>query len=767
MLMEREDAPLACRAVIGRVPATAQMPLLLAIERAIVEQGPRRWQPIAADVQALGSGGGGGWLGPTVRRVLAALSRGAAAPAVPSPKPKVDELIARLDSNDPVVRSVVCGELARLRSPGRDGHLRAMRRGGVAAQRRCAMALLTGEQTAPEWLATYFARAPEAWVAARGVRDLLAHTERARSPNPQWTEVALRVGARADVLDVLDRDSILAGDVFSSAVLAGPAGVPFLREAWSRPRLRREVLNLLPRLGRHARTCLPDVLRALRTEQSGVAARSVLAMALTPNSDGFAGLRVAVEVVWREAQHHERTELLPAIAALGDRAEFARDDVASLLGRGGSLPIGSGRLGPQGQLRAWLEIALRGGRDAEQEIALLVLASGNRSGRIPPGDVERLWRQAAESDPLVAVVHDWVEEVRGDDAKARRLVEAALDSISTGRPMPAVSVVLSSCEAATRAALPGFLQSRRGDAEILRIIASSCPLVFLDVIASESARSWLRYRPLEGLPVGRLDVIRRLERGLADASPVMAKACARALVLQGEMALPVIESHLFGTSGHGDSLRRALREVGSPAGFVVECFDRLLSRELATDDQLASLASLLGVPGARWLARRVDDREALVKMLEQSVTHGDDATSAAALRLLATEDRDAAVRAAPSALARNRDEAARWAGLLLLDDPAAASDAVGIAQLFYAREPLVRRRALQMLARARAWPDDLGAAATALLQDGVVEVRIDAIAAFAARPREAARSARALREARATETDPRVAAALGRLPALR
>jgi hypothetical protein len=210
---------------------------------------------------------------------------------------------------------------------------------------------------------------------------------------------------------------------------------------------------------------------------------------------------------------------------------------------------------------------------------------------------------------------------------------------------------------------------------------------------------------------------------------------------------------------------RALCVAGSSAASAAPVLRELLERDGA-DQELLTTCSRLGTGGLNLVVLFAGETELANKLLAEAASVGDPATRTTALRLLHEQDPARALAAAKVNAAHADAWVRRWAGLVMLAEGEAV-DALPLQAVFFEDEPLIRRRALAMLSRARVWPEPLAIAATDLLADRDPAVRRAAAAAFAAHPEQAVRSRAALREARAAATDPATIADLDRALARR
>jgi len=452
------------------------------------------------------------------------------------------------------------------------------------------------------------------------------------------------------------------------------------------------------------------------------------------------------------------------VAALGAGATFARDGIQDLLrsGYAGSL-LNSPQLLqllPREPLHGWMQLALRGDDAAKQQIALLVLAG---SERFVTGSAEltTLWQRAASSHALIAAVRRWAAEARGEEAD--RMVAMVLDSLDAEKPLPAAGEILALHQQRVAALLPDHVKKRGLKPMLAVALAQSCPLVLFDLLdaAARADQVSVMLAALDGLPRGTDEVAARIDRSLLTCTPQTRQPLLRALIAQGPPALPMLRAHLAPDADLRADLLQALRTAGSQAAYMAPVLGQLLDAG-ETDPAVLACISRLGGAGLTDAVRRAGTPEQATDLLAAAATDGDPATRTVAMRLLQDRDPARAVAAARSNANHPLAEVRRWAGLILLADHGDEVDASLLQQLFFDEGALLRRRALETLARARVWPQLLGIAATDLLADRDPGVRRAAAAAFAAHPEECPPSRRALTEARAAATDPATVADLDR-----
>jgi hypothetical protein len=231
---------------------------------------------------------------------------------------------------------------------------------------------------------------------------------------------------------------------------------------------------------------------------------------------------------------------------------------------------------------------------------------------------------------------------------------------------------------------------------------------------------------------------------------------AHVLVAQGSGALARVTTELRRGGERAAAILAALGAAGADAEWAMPAVRPLLHRDASAH---LDIAMRLGSSGLASLVEVLGPDEA-VPRLSQAASIADTRTRCVAMRMLSDLDPTAAAAAARANLHSTDASVRRWASLVLLPVLGASVDVPSLLPLFEDASPLLRRRALGALAKAKKWEHELGCAATDLLADEDLGVRRAAAQAFADHPEEITTSLVALREAAAAETDPELAIVL-------
>ncbi|MFK7740630.1 MAG: hypothetical protein AB8H80_09930 [Planctomycetota bacterium] len=660
--------------------------------------------------------------------------------------------LQRLGSDTAGKRSDAFTELQRLPRELWQTMAGKLRRGGNRHQRRLLAVLEAGASRDAAWR---LLDAPEVGVATLALQRLLPRDGRVM-PAEEAARCAQQLvanpGAWCNLLATPRSGGALA------LTAAGAPAVELVGIALGDARCHRWAIQAAGLLGEPGRAFLPELVAALRTRHAASAAGSIFALGIDPSHPEFAAMRDAIEAEW--AIKARRTELVPAVAALGDEHDdFAEEDCIEVM-RMFRSRFGASDAG----LDAWVALGLRTEGIARRRIAMLVLAAQAWTGGWASGSQAsaglRAWRAAAKSPALELAIGRAFRSV--PEADVRSLVASVLEGAARDRALPATAaIVRQRCDLVFDLVRdPSSASLRRGPLLALLI----------DVVPGRMVRELLENgemidghaKQLAQMPP---TAAARKELGLwlrrAETSDAQRARAAALLARQGEGARATIVGELRAGGVRRKAMLTALQEAGSRVAFAagdVVPFLRV-DRDRALD--------VLGRMGGRGLslAMREIESEQRADWLEARIPRLDPRTAGAGLRLLQQLSQPHAVRVAER-LTSSDPGVRRWVGFILLDADHAGAGA-RILDLGRDEVAIVRARAAKALASISPWTDAIGVLATDLLMDDNLSVRRAAVAAFRSHPDQVAASVVALEEVRDADPDPSLRAEVDALLANR
>jgi hypothetical protein len=737
----RADAQL-CRRVLGNARFLGQgerlwqgTPLAVAEPRA---KAPERQRPNAALLEMAARN-------PQLRKVL--LEKGivdaedvpALAEVEADARQRLQQLLAKLGSDEVGARSTAFAELQRLAAKDWQQQRQQLRRGGNRHQRRL-LALL--EQRPSRERALELLEAPEPAVVLQALSVLVAPTRAGFAPS----DVVVCARALAQHPDTW-REVLASSraNTMLSLTMAGEPAVGLVRAAFDDPRNHAWALKAAGLLGAAGREFLPRMVAALRTDHASDAAGAIFAIGIEPTHSQFAAMKDAIEAEW--AVPERRAELLPAVAALGDEHDdFAEADYLAVLDR-----YNRRDLARDPGMAAWIQLGLRTEGAARRRIAMLVLATRAWAGAWQSGmstlPGTEAWRAASRSPGLARAMEQAFGRVPEEDV--RELLTSVLEAAAAGRPLPATASIVRQRADLVLALLRKPTADRLRRPALLSLLVEVMPVRMLRERLEHGATGLALSRPLLQLPPAA-EVLDELRGWLAnaDVSEGQRGFATELLTLQGPAALPTIVRELEAGGARRTAMLRAMRTAGSRVEFAAEACVPLLA-ERPREPMLDALGHLGGLGLS--LAMREIPADQQVAWLVRTIPGTDAHTAGAGLRLLQQLSKPAAERVARRMNSRD-PELRRWIGFILLDagqgDPTPTILALGRDPA-----PIVRLRAAKGLVALETWSEPAAVLATDLLSDGDPRVRRTALQAFAAHASEVAASRVALTEVRERDPD--------------